>query len=304
MVSEIPQPSVNLRGNIERYKRGLSKAFVDVFIDKSDSTKFKDNMVSLLGQETSRYDRVCSALKIIDSVTPRPLRDFIYKKFGYGTDRMPFDSKDYVIGSKLGSGGVNSVFLLSSQKEGSPSYVLKINHTSYFEHDPDKLLRIGLKQKKEYEEIKEKFKDVGDLIPAENYLLVHGIKDGKPAIVMTQPFMGENLRDLFNDFEKDELEYLLEKNPVFKEQLSKFTQITLSNNDLVEREFDLLGKNNLIVVGGEGDERLVLLDPHYRGESSRSLGTKEQIKRRVNYLKELTENVQDVPQNLSPQYIT
>jgi hypothetical protein len=273
-----------------KYRREFNSAFADVFINPERFPRFDEDLGNLVKPGKSRYEWAVSALKVIDSIIPKSIRGNIKSEYGFATDNIPFDSNDYQIGKRLGSGGENSVFLLSSQKNNLPSYVLKINHLSHFENNPGKLLKAGMVQKKEYEEIKDNFAEIDGLIPQENYLILHGNKNKKPALAMIQPFMGDNLRDLFNDFEKDELLNVIEKNPSFKKQLTSFVKVLLSNNDLVDREIDILGNNNVVVVNNNGEEKLIMLDPHFRSVYVRGINTREQIRRRVLYLNELIEN--------------
>lgn len=274
-----------------RYKRGFNSAFADVFVNPERFPRFDEDLGDLLKPGKSRYEWMVSALKVIDSIIPKTIRGNIRNEYGFATDNIPFNANDYQVGKKLGSGGENSVFLLSSQKNNLPSYVLKINHLSHFENNPNKLLKAGMEQKKEYEEIKDKFAEVEGLVPQENYLILHGIKNKKPALAMIQPFMGDNLRDLFNDFEKDELLNVIEKNPSFKKQLTSFVGVILSNGDLIDREIDILGSNNVIVINDNGEEKLIMLDPHFRSVHARGTNTREQIRRRVLYLKTLIDNI-------------
>jgi len=181
---------------------------------------------------------------------------------------------------------------LKAQRENLESYVLKINRISFRNQNINSLLQTAKKEKEEYEEIKEIYKDMPDLIPNEEYIIINGLKNNKIAVAMLQPYQDENLRDIFQIQENDMLLSLIQKNKNLREQVKKFTDISLSRDDIVGREIDILGRNNLAIVGNEGEERLILLDPHFRAESGRSQKTQEKIRNRLKDLKRLADEIE------------
>jgi hypothetical protein len=111
---------------------------------------------------------------------------------------------------------------------------------------------------------------------------------------MLQIFEHGPIRDIFGCFSPDELGNLLKRNNILSAQLKAFVDITRSNRQLISNEIDLLGQNNLAVVGSEGHERLLLLDPHFRAADVRKPKTEAQIRKRVSYLDIITQSVSGI----------
>jgi hypothetical protein len=86
---------------------------------------------------------------------------------------------------------------------------------------------------------------------------------------------------------------LWKKNSGLAAQVKQFVDITNSNTQLLDNELDLLGEDNLAVVGKAGEERLLMLDPHFRSKPYRNPDMKKEITRRLNYLSELSDTVQE-----------
>jgi len=269
------------------YRRKLRRAIEQVFVDdKGENLNVSESFSTLLATDSSKYERTVAAFQIINQITPQAASGKLRKRYSYKQGSMPLSPKDYTLKDKIGYGGVNDVFLLQSNRKDTSSYVLKINLGGGGSGVED-LLSVAKEQKGEYEYISEVYKDIPGLIPKEYYLIMHGPTMAIPVAAVIQPFIGENLRDVFEDFEKDELLDLLQRNKPLANQISKFAEVARTDESLIENELDLLGKDNLAIAGDKGDERLLLLDPHFRSHPIRSTETKKRIEERINYIEEL-----------------
>jgi len=271
------------------YINQAHRAVEVVFVDE---TVIRNPIEVLLGEQHSKYERVVAGLYLVSRLMPSLVKSNIRKDFDYSQDKMPFNPNVYVLKEKIGSGGANDVFLLSAQENGLPSYALKVCHASREAQNTEKIVQMAREQRAEYQRIAFAYKAIDDLIPREHYFIAHGPRAGEPVSVMLQVFIGEDMKDVFKDISKDEFVDLLRNNGFLNRQLAGFITATESNPALIENDLDLLGKNNLVVAGDKGEERLILLDPHFISVGCRSPETRSEIVRRFNYLKEISESSQ------------
>ena len=282
------KPKYSFPERVAVYRRRFRRAIEQVFIDEKDQAiDLNETVATLLSPDSSRYKRTVMALKIINQFAPEITMKKLRERYAYTQDSMPFNPKDYTLKEKIGLGGVNDVFLLQAREGKNPSYVLKVNLGESGE-GLEKLLSTAKEQKEEYEGIAAAFKDVAGVIPKEYCLIMHGPSVGQPVLATIQPFVSENLRDIFVDLEKDELQDLLQRNKPLLKQLAGFVKVTRQDSSLIEKELDLRGRNNLAIVGGKGEERLLMLDPHFRSSHVRSPYARGQIEERIQYLEEIT----------------
>jgi len=262
------KPESSLLRKVGVYGRKFRRAIEHVVVDKEGPVEISKSFSTLLAVGSTKYERTVAALEIITGLTGRIPAGMLRERYAYKQDLMPFSPEDYALKDKIGFGGVNDVFLLQSNKEGVRSYVLKVNLCEWGSGIKD-LLSVAKEQKKEYERISTVYEGIPGLVPGELYLIMHGPSMRRPVSAMIQPFVEGDIRDVFVDFKKDELLDLLQKNRSLACQFAMFAEATRADGSLIENELDLLGMNNLAIVGDGGGERLLLLDPHFR--SSRSL---------------------------------
>lgn len=282
------KPGYLLPEKVAVYRRRFRRVIEQVFIDEKDQAiDLKEAAATLLSPGNSKYKRTVAAFRIITQAAPQITMKKLRERYAYKQDLMPFNPKDYTLKEKVGFGGMNDVFLLQASGRENPSYVLKINLGESGE-GLEKLLSTAKEQKEEYERIAAAYKEVAGVIPKEYYLIMHGPSLDQPVAATIQLFVSENLRDIFVDLEKDELQDLLQRNKPLLKQLAGFIKATRQDSFLIENELDLLGRNNLAIVGGKGEERLLMLDPHFRSSRGRSPYAREQIEERIQYLEEIT----------------
>jgi hypothetical protein len=270
-----------------KYKQAVGREIERVFIDKSPPQGFGESVRTLFKEGVGKRDRLGAALQVINLMLPQPAKDAIRSKLDYTQDKMPFLPDDYELEGNR-SGGMNDVFLLES-KNNEVSYVLKVLKDEVGESNTNKLVAIATEQKRDYDNVSEKFAHMQDFVPPEYFIIAHGPRSGEPSVVAIQPFIGGRIRDIFSDINKEELVDLLSKNGALKNQLREFVKVIKENKFLIDNELDLIGQNNLAVVGEGGNEKLLLLDAHSRTPQARAKHFREEIDRRVNYLSSLTE---------------
>lgn len=263
----------------------IRRAAEEVFVDESVQGGFVDNIKILKDPDALKRVKAAAGIQIISRFLPKPAKEKIKKRLEYKQDKLPFNPNNYRLLEKIGKGGMNDVFMLESQN-GNQSYVLKVAVTSFgLEHVND-LVALAAEQKEDYDFVADKFKHIQGLVPEEYFIVANGPRDGDPSVITIQPFEGRNIRDIFDDFEPEELRELVSRNEKLHEQIKLFVETIDNNQELLEEELDLMGKNNLAIVGDEGEERLLLLDAHSISPIGRSPENKVEIADRVNRLRE------------------
>jgi len=286
-------PSAKLR----RYKGMFLRAAEEVFVDDPESELPIGNCVGILTDTTqSKRKRTAAAMGIVHHFMPQKVNKLVAGKLAYSQDELPFNPREYKLRKKIGTGGMNDVFLLESTK-GESSYAMKVVIEGVGETNIDNLVTYASQQRTDYEKVSAKFTHIPDLVLPEYYFIANGPRRGQLAAISIQPFLGKNVRDIFEDVNKAELIDLLQTNDKLKSQLQAFIETVRNDPSLIEDELDLIGKCNLAIVGDKGNERLILLDPHSRSEKERADHFKKEIARRVKYLSEICSDNQTQPQN-------
>lgn len=286
---EIPMvPSNKLR----HYKNMLRRVGEQVFVDDAEDPGIGMNLHIILAPDSSKYDRTTAATHLVSNLLPEKIKDRLSRRLGYTQDELPIDPRKYLLTRKIGSGGVNDVFLLQHQKEEDKestqySYVIKVMILSMSEPDTDRMVAMASQQKKDFDYIAGKFEHIPGLVPPEYFIVAHGPRNGRPAVIAIQPYMGGEIRDVFAEGFKQELKELVDRNENARDQIREFVKVVRNNPDLIDNELDLLGEGNLAIVGEEGNERLMLLDAHPKLKHGRSDEKKQEISDRIKYLEDL-----------------
>lgn len=269
---------------IRKIKVKFFEAIQEVFVDHNDSGH---NLPSIFGKlfcsRSTKYLRFLALIQLIHCVLPTRLRTLIRKRYNYSQQLMPFDTKQYCLKHKFNKGEAYNVFLLEPVIEGLPNLVLKIYRLSKGGNVAE-LIRIANWQKQEYLLLKNLYQDIPELIPDEHYLLLNGPDNGTPVVAMIQTFESRRIRDIFMDFTPEQLERLIQKHPRLRNQIDAFVKITGDNPQLIDNELDILGKNNLAVVGEDSDPHLLFLDPHFRENNPDKQQIRQQILQRIQFL--------------------
>lgn len=275
---------------VNRLAHFSKEAFSQPEEDKNNRELLKQSI-----EEKSICRKVKAILEILKNVLPEEISELIRKKISEDVDfeKLPFDLKKLSIDeNKINEGMVSEIFILQSKDGSVPSYVLKIDYVSG--GNVEKLHKTAIKDKNEYEEIRNNYHDVENLIPEEYQLIAESPKSKKPAIITVQKFIEGDIRDIFKLEEKELIE-LLKSDESLKSSFLKFMEVSLRLWEEKGKIIDLKGESNLVVVGQKGGgNNLVFLDPHNLSLSQRANGKwMRQLEERLLYLKKIYESVKD-----------
>ncbi|NLG98886.1 MAG: hypothetical protein GX491_16140 [Chloroflexi bacterium] len=211
----------------------------------------KDLLRSVVRRKSTKYARISSFVSLLDSILPGTALGFANAL--YGLDRFPV--KGYQI-SLLGFGSGATVFLLENERERK---VLKT-----FRRSLGKPLRTVLQVAKEYRqkycENVRWFNNRYEVVVPSAYLILHGPLLGATAAAVLQPYIEGRKMDLFEDFTEDEAVQLGQSDPIFRLQLLDFSQQLFAMLREKEVCFDLVGRENLMLVETREGIRLKIAD--------------------------------------------
>ena len=155
--------------------------------------------------------------------------------------------------------------------------VLKVSHCKH--GDPRSLAAQAADYRKEFERVKNIYKDIPDVVPGEAWLVARNVRK----------FFGTGIRDLFTDISFEELKQLIAKEPGFADTIKKFTADSLNHEAQTGEVVDFLGPKNLSVDRTEDSHRLILLDPHaIQSTHSSDQERNERLRKDLEYLKTVT----------------
>lgn len=259
-------------------KRAVESAFSDQ--DVKDWT-IQENLAALLDGNSSKFSRTVALLSLVRRLAPIELK-YNYQKEDLAVSPDRYEFKE----GAIGRGGENDVYLLEAQNEDAPSWVIKVNRQD--RGDVAQLTARAKEIKADYEDIKESFRDLPDLIPPEYTAIMTDPRDNKPAIITLQPYLGRDLRDLFRKTETDPVGATVRANPNLQADLRNFLRINEEKLQSSGKMIDLIGPRNLVLVKSGGQDRLLVLDPHLISNPLRSEeSTKKKQRERLNYLYDL-----------------
>lgn len=266
---------------------------VFIFGDAQDRKIAEQIVGALKSRPIAKGVLLRSCLTVIQKLLPSDLKSELRQKvFAKAPFEIP-QTSGYRVLEKLGFGGVNSVYLLKSGVSGS-SYAVGMRRISF--GDQKSALGYASRQQRQYEHIKRLYSQVPELVVSENHIVFSDHKN-RPSVLFIREFVPGPLRDIFQIGER-ELSRIVSENQTFNYQLTKFVEISTGNEKfVVSEQLDLLGENNLGVVGEKGKERLILLDPHTT-DSGKTENRSVQIKIRLNYLAAFVERGGGAKQNL------
>ncbi len=242
--------------------------------------KLNDSWRGLFNAKASKFERLTAFLSIVQNFLPADSSQ-------YATDNLPFHPADYEFNGMVGGGGENDVYELSAKKENIPSWAMKINRL--YGGDVKELTAKAKEINSEYKEVKSWFQDMPGLVPEEYNMIMEDPRDKKPAIVTLQKYYGQEIRDLFKELEGGGAERIFKDNPQLKDEIFNFIRISegrlRENGDII----DLIGPKNLSVIDINGQDHLVVLDPHLISNPRRQQeSVKKEQNDRLDSLRELS----------------
>ena len=279
---------------IEKYKRKVGDLVEESLVLDTNPLSEEEGNKLLKFFELSKTKKLSEILYLLKKVLPE---DFLEKdslnKFIYDIEELPFDPKKFSFEGLKDIGGVSKVYLLKSLDEDLPSYALKI-----IKDFSEQLISEGGEEvanyfKEEYEEIKSWYSgDALKVFLPEYVLRFKNPKGKRVAVGILQPYKTGEIKDFFNEIEKDELIELLKNNNKLKGIFISFVDQTVERANKTEEILDFLGNKNLSVIGQEGEAELRVLDPHviYKVSDKGNDPSKRSMEY-LEYLKEIRKEV-------------
>ncbi len=194
---------------------------------------------NILSPRSSNYGRVASLVGLIDTLVPGTGR----RASGYllRPDFMPFSGAGIEL---MDSGSGSTVFLLQT---GGDRSVLKAYRRT-LGRGRDSLLELAAIYRKKYQTVSSWYAGKYEIVVPADFLLLQGPMLGLPVVACLQPYIEGETRDVFADFDDDDLVRFMRANHGFKEQFTFFARRTLDVYAKQKSCVDLLGTNNLMVT--------------------------------------------------------
>lgn len=245
--------------SLEYYKERFSEATEEGLRHEKGSIDWAEFIRSF--SQKGKYNKVTSLIRLIKELAPGMVSENLLKIIPKDDPtNLPFNPDKLEFRGKIGKGGEHKVFLLEAKDSSQSSYVLKINHQVL--GGLDQVKKKAARFKQEYEEIKDRYKDLPGIIPEELTIITPNLKTGKPAMATIQKFYGNQIRDLLKDFNQEELISLMGQEPKLYSEFKKFYEITEKQYCQNGVAVDLLGDKNLSIVKTDDGFKLIILDPH------------------------------------------
>ena len=192
--------------------------------------------------------RVRSIANLVHSVIPWVARGL--SRWMYRNNRFPWAP---IEGELIASGSGAAVFKLN-WKNGDR--VLRIYRKSLGKSTFG-LLEMAAHYKMNYETVVSWY---GNLVLPMEFLILQGLPLIGTTVASMQPYVHGQIQDLFEDFSDDELLRLFEANNHLREQFIFFAKQTIRQWDERKMCYDLLGRENLMLVKQGGNYRLCIAD--------------------------------------------
>ncbi len=247
--------------SFEYYKDRAFQAVEEVFGDEQqEGESFLKNVGVMFDSKESKYRRLGSFLRIAKGFVPDAIQEK-YRESLYDISKLPFDVEAFSFERRVGGGAEGSVYLLESKREESPSYVFKVYRSK--EKETEDLLKLAATKKGEYERMRERYRDIPELIPEERFIIMESPKKGEGGVVASvQQFVGYELHDLFRE-PIEEIKKMCSENQDLRQNIKAFAQITQETLKKEKEVPDLMGFKNVSLAKEEsGKFHLVFLDPH------------------------------------------
>lgn len=276
MISEGTFLPERRRSLADKFAHAVERVFV--LGDTPEEGAVRHALNAIMTRPIAKGELVRSALTVVRHLLPKSLKVKFYSRV---FDKFPLElprKNGYRGLEKLGSGGVNTVYLLN--RGNGPSFAVGTNRVGF--SDQESAQKYAQYQQADFDHINEMYNSIPGLVPLERQIIYTDQND-KPNVMFIREFVPGPLRDIFK-IPIQQLSRIVQANPDFAGQLRQFLEISDKNREFVlGQQLDLLGDDNLSVVGGPGQEKLVLLDPHTR-YSGKTPAKEEEIGGRLLYL--------------------
>mgnify|MGYP001501914052 FL=1 len=277
-MNETPYPTITRfpippRSTAEKLKSHIHQV-IDFGTTQEDQ-KISHVLEQLTQKPLPKGKLLQSSLRFVLSHFPQKFRDKHFNNY-FANAPIPDDNTQLEV---IGEGGVNKVFAISLDSQ-SPSIAIGISKKDF--ESKDEAFTFAEHQQQEHDLIASFFQHIPNVIPDEQYAIFQGPRQ-KYNVMHFQNFVEGPIRDFF-DMPAQELQALIQSNPQFNDQLKKFAQTCHEHSDFfIQSQIDFLGPKNLAIIGKEGREQLLFLDPHFR-LSDHTPDKEQEISNRIDYL--------------------
>ena len=200
---------------------------------------------------SSHYTRVASTINLADQVIPGTSQRISNSLVSPA--QLPLAVRSI---SLMSYGSGSTVFLLDTP--GGPK-VLKIFRRSLGKKDLS-LFNVAGEFQAKYRTVSHWFNNADfQLVPPALFLILHGPLLGKPAAATLQPFITGEKKDLFLDFQDDELLRLFQSDPQLRQQFVFFAGKVLEMA-AAGLCMDFIGRNNVLLIRVRADCCLAVID--------------------------------------------
>ena len=206
------------------------------------------------GLRTSNFRRIQRLVRATHGLLPRSV-SWIRRRLHHQRS-LPFHAD---VREMVGYGAGSTVYRISSQRVGpSRDLVLKVFRQSIGQPLPVLLQQAGMLRER-HRRVSEWYAGLSVSVPVD-YVVLHGPLLDQPAVAGIQRFVDGDKRDFFELVESGGWSELVQAHPPLRAQFRCFVERTLAAFDMEDACLDLVGKDNLMVVMGDGDPRLQVID--------------------------------------------
>jgi hypothetical protein len=210
-----------------------------------------DQVQSILGRKSRKFDKVPSAINLVDNIIPGVSRGL--SNYLCTSNQAPFNST-YVKLIDYGTGA--TVFLL---ERGDEHKVLKVYRKSLGK-PLNGLLEVANEFRRKYELVSSWYNGDFDLVARGEFLILNSPLLGSPGAAISQQYIYGEKKDFFKDFSDEELLSLMSENENLRKQFIFFAERTISVYSKRELFLDLIGRNNVMLVNNEDNWSIVIID--------------------------------------------
>ena len=249
-------------------------------------TRTRQLLMSVVGRKSSNYNRISSLLNLLDHLAPGLSQRITASLLRF--DNFPLEGFDVRL---LANGSGSTVFLLDNRVELK---VLKVYRRS-LGCSAKEVLKVAREFKEKHEKLSAWFNHTYELVVPSTFVVLHGPLMGFTAAAVWQSYVAGRKYDVFLDFSPDEAIYLLCSDPQLKSQWLDFSKQFLTSLEETDTCFDLVGRENLMLVQNEGKLSLRIVDNglfHVAAIRAQYPGRYHQLQAHVECLRKITQGVE------------
>jgi hypothetical protein len=205
----------------------------------------------MLRRRSSKYNRIVSFTNLVDQIVPgftmQAARSLLRLK------HVPIAGCQIKL---LAYGTGTTVFLLQNDHD---SQVLKVFRRSLGK-PLSHIWELAKEFQEKYNTLVACFNDPDEVVVPSTFLVLHGPLLSVPSAAIIQPFISGKKLDLFLDFSIEEVIQLGKDDARLRRQLLDFSSRLFKAMEETDRCFDLVGRENLMMVETNGSFELKIVD--------------------------------------------